>query len=103
MTPARSPHRKPLAASLLLLLCACVVFPDEWRPRHPLVLPPGAPDLGAVAAPGDVFLPGPENPEKTAKWLAGIKQWRKDRVAEFRYDGSLYNRPDLAWTQHVFS
>jgi gamma-glutamyl hercynylcysteine S-oxide synthase len=103
MTSARSSHRKPFAAFVLLLLCACVVFPDEWRPRHPLVLPPGAPDLGAVAAPGDVFLPGPESPEKNAKWLAGIKKWRKDRIAEFRYDGSLYNRPDLAWTQHVFS
>ena len=48
MTSARSSHRKPFAAFVLLLLCACVVFPDEWRPRHPLVLPPGAPDLGAM-------------------------------------------------------
>jgi iron(II)-dependent oxidoreductase len=103
MTPARRSHRKALAACLMLLLCTCAVFPDEWKARHSLVLPPGAPDLGAVAAPGDVFLPGPESPEKNAKWLAGIKQWRKDRLAEYHYDGSLYTRPELTWTQHVVS
>ena len=43
------------------------------------------------------------NPEKNAQWLAGIKQWRKDRLAEYHYDGSLYTRPELTWTQHVVS
>ena len=100
--PATAP-RKPLAACLLLLLCACVVFPDEWKARHGLVLPPGAPDLGVPAAPDAVFLPGPQSAEQSEKWRAGIKQWRKDRLAEYHYNASLYDRLELAWTQHVVS
>ena len=103
MTRPRRSHRKPLAACLLLLLCACVVFPDEWKARHGLVLPPGAPDLGVPAAPDAVFLPGPKTSEQSEKWRAGIKQWRRDRLAEYHYHGSLYERPELAWTQRVFS
>ena len=103
MTRPRRSHRKPLAACLLLLLCACVVFPDEWKARHGLVLPPGAPDLGVPAAPDSVFLPGPKTSEESEKWRAGIKQWRRDRLAEYHYQGSLYERPELAWTQRVFS
>ncbi len=103
MTRPRRSHRKPLAACLLLLLCACVVFPDEWKARHGLVLPPGAPDLGVPAAPDSVFLPGPKTSEESEKWRAGIKQWRRDRLAKYHYQGSLYERPELAWTQRVFS
>jgi len=96
-------QRKSLVMLFLAVLFSWAAFSDEWKARHGLVLPPGAPDLGAVAAPGDVFLPGPESLQKRAKWLAGIKQWRKDRLAEYHYNAAEYDRPELAWTQRVFS
>lgn len=103
MNWARKFQRQSLVMLFLAVLFSCVAFSDEWKARHGLVLPPGAPDLGAVAAPGDVFLSGPESPAKGAKWLAGIKQWRKDRWAEYHYNAAQYDRPELAWTQRVFS
>jgi iron(II)-dependent oxidoreductase len=87
----------------LTIFLSCAAFSDEWKARHGLVLPPGAPDLGVPAAPDAVFLPGPQTSEQTEKWRAGIKQWRRDRLAEYHYNGSLYHRSELAWTQHVFS
>src|SRR5271156_4772139 len=99
----RRSQRQSLVALVLAILFSCAAFPDEWKARHGLVLPPGAPDLGVPAAPGDVFLPGPQASDQTEKWRAGIKQWRKDRLAEYHYDGALYDRPELAWTQHVVS
>src|SRR5271168_2756965 len=99
----RRSQQQSLVAFFLAILFSCAAFPDEWKARHGLVLPPGAPDLGVPAAPGDVFLPGPQASDQTEKWRAGIKQWRKDRLAEYHYDGALYDRPELAWTQHVVS
>ena len=72
MNWVRKFQRQSLVMLFLAVLFSCAAFSDEWKARHGLVLPPGAPDLGAVAAPGDVFLPGPESLEKRAKWLAGI-------------------------------
>jgi gamma-glutamyl hercynylcysteine S-oxide synthase len=103
MKRARRSHRNSLVGFLLLLVCACAVFSDEWKARHPLVLPPGAPDLGVPATPDAVFLAGPKTSAESEKWRTEIKQWRKDRMAEFHYNGSLYDRPELAWTQRVFS
>jgi iron(II)-dependent oxidoreductase len=100
---ARKSQRQSLVILFSAILLACVAFSAEWKPRHPLVLPPGAPDLGVPAAPDAVFLAGPKASEESEKWRAGIKQWRKDRWAEFHYQGSLYERPELAWTQRVFS
>ena len=99
----RKSQQQSLVAFFLAILFSCAAFPDEWKARHGLVLPPGAPDLGVPAAPGDVFLSGPQASDQTEKWRAGIKQWRKDRLAEYHYDGALYDRPELAWAQHVYS
>ena len=96
-------QQQSLFVFFLTILLSCAAFSDEWKARHGLVLPPGAPDLGVPAAPDAVFLPGPQSTEQAEKWRAGIKQWRKDRLAEYHYSGSLYDRPELAWIQHVFS
>jgi iron(II)-dependent oxidoreductase len=100
---AQKSQRQSLAVLFLVILFSCAAFSDEWKARHGLVLPPGAPDLGNPAAPDAVFLQGPQTSEQTEKWRAGIKQWRKDRLAEFHYNASLYDRPELSWTQRVFS
>jgi gamma-glutamyl hercynylcysteine S-oxide synthase len=99
----RKSPRRSLPILFLVILFSCAAFSDEWKARHGLVLPAGAPDLGVPASPDAVFLPGPKTSEESEKWRAGIKQWRKDRRAEYHYDSSLYRRPELAWTQHVVS
>jgi len=76
---------------------------DEWRPRHALVPPTGVMNLSEPAGPTDVLLPGPESPAAADAWRAGMKAWREERLGRLRYDGSEYERPELAWTQHVYS
>jgi formylglycine-generating enzyme required for sulfatase activity len=60
-------------------------------------------NLGEVAGPQEVFLAGPQSLAESATWLAGLKVWRTERLTRLRYDGSEYDRPELAWTQRVFS
>ncbi len=74
---------------------------DEWKARHPLISPTGVLTLSEPPAPEDIFFPGPSGDFDA--WMAGLKAWRADRLTRLRYDGSQYDRPDLAWTQHIFS
>ncbi|MGA8556657.1 MAG: hypothetical protein WB630_19755, partial [Candidatus Acidiferrales bacterium] len=78
-------------------------FPDEWRPHHALVPPTAVLNLPEVAGPPDVLLPGPENPAAADAWRERMKAWREERLARLRYDGLEYERPELAWTQRVYS
>ena len=91
---------------LILVACALVsiaAFSDEWKPRHALVPPTGVMNLPSVAGPQDVLLAGPEDPGGAAAWLAGMKAWREERLNRLRFGNSEYSRPELAWTQRVFS
>src|SRR6202167_6400595 len=98
----RKSQRQSLVVLFLAVLFSGAALSDEWTARHGLVLPPGAPDLGVPAAPDAVFLSGPQTSDRTEKWRAGIKQWRKDRLAGVCYhDTSPNQRPELASTQHV--
>jgi gamma-glutamyl hercynylcysteine S-oxide synthase len=92
-----------LALAAFVFLIASLGYTEEWRPRHALVPPTGVMNLGEPASPQDVFLAGPASPADRAAWLAGIKAWRKERLTRLRYDGSQYERPELAWTQRVVS
>jgi formylglycine-generating enzyme required for sulfatase activity len=49
------------------------------------------------------MIPGPDDPSGAAGWLETWKVWRQERRTRLRYDGSEYVRPELAWTQKVFS
>ena len=92
-----------LTASLLILFLVPPAFPDEWKSSHGLVSTTGVMNLAEPPAPGEVFFQGPESPEAAATWLAGLKAWRAERRTRLRYDGSQYERPELEWTQHIFS
>jgi formylglycine-generating enzyme required for sulfatase activity len=37
-----------------------------------------------------------------ATWLLVLQEWRKAKKAEIHYDGALYDRPELKWTQRNF-
>lgn len=93
----------PLIASLLIAGSGWLVFAEEWRPRHALIPPSGVLNLGQPPAPLEVLLSGPDDPAGQAAWLAGIKAWRTAHLPRLRYDASEYSRPELTWTQRVFS
>jgi formylglycine-generating enzyme required for sulfatase activity len=90
-------------AACLILLASGVVFSDEWKARHPLIPPSGVMNLPEPPSPAEVFLSGPQSPADSAAWLEGLKAWRSGRLIRLRYDDAEYKRPELAWTQHVFS
>ena len=95
------PGRRLRTAVVFIVLFLCPAFSDEWKARHALVSPNGVMTLSEPPAPDEIFFPGPSS--DAAHWLAGLKAWRADRLTRLRYDGSQYDRPDLAWTQQIFS
>ena len=45
---------------------------------------------------------GPATPQDQPAWLAALKRWRDARKIALKYNGALYDRPELAWTQRSF-
>ena len=76
---------------------------DEWKPRHDLVSHTGVMNLTDVPGPAEVFFAGPESPAEFSSWLDALKTWRQSRRTLLRYTGTEYDRPELEWTQHIFS
>ena len=95
--------RRAALIGIAILFFAFQSFPDEWKARHGLVSTTGVMNLTEMPPPSEVFFSGPEQPSDTAAWLNGLKAWREDRRTRLRYDGSQYERPELEWTQHIFS
>ena len=60
-------------------------------------------NLSELPLADEIFFAGPQDPADAEAWRAGLKAWRADRAIRLRYDGSQYDRPELAWTQQVFS
>jgi gamma-glutamyl hercynylcysteine S-oxide synthase len=88
---------------LIVLVLNFHLSADEWKPRHDLVSHTGVLNLSELPPPSDVFFSGPDSPADQPGWLESLKAWRKNRATLLRYDGSEYERPELEWTQHVFS
>ena len=91
------------AAVACMVFVACFAFSDEWKARHPLISPTGVMNLSELPLADEIFFAGPQDPADAEAWRAGLKAWRADRLIRLRYDGSQYERPELAWTQQVFS
>jgi iron(II)-dependent oxidoreductase len=88
--------------SVPLLMCA-PSSADEWKPRHDLVSHTGVMNLTELPPPGEVFSSGPASPSDQPAWLEGLKAWRNDRRTLLRYNPAQYERPELEWTQRIFS
>ena len=87
---------------MCLILVSCVAFADESAPSlSSLADRSDEPVLPPLAE--EIFFSGPQDPAEAEAWRAGLKAWRTDRAIRLRYDGSQYDRPELAWTQQVFS
>ena len=78
-------------------------FSDEWKANHALVSHTGIMNLSEPPPPGEVFFAGPDDPSHAAAWLEQLKAWRMERRNLTRYDGGQFDRPELQWTQHIFS
>src|ERR1700687_2839189 len=94
---------RSFTAALAVLLFSLLVSADEWKPRHDLVSHTGVMNLTEPPPPSEVFFPGPNSPAEQAGWLDGLKAWRRDRRTLLRFDSSQYERPELQWTQRIFS
>src|SRR3984893_17103964 len=84
---------------VFLVFGACFAFSDEWKARHPLISPTGVMNLSELPSADEIFFAGPQDPADAQTWRAGLKVWRTERLLRLRYDGSQYERPELAWTQ----
>jgi gamma-glutamyl hercynylcysteine S-oxide synthase len=91
------------AVVLCMVCAACFALSDEWKARHPLISPTGVMNLNELPLADEIFFAGPQDPADAEAWRAGLKAWRADRLIRLRYDGSQYERPELAWTQQVVS
>jgi formylglycine-generating enzyme required for sulfatase activity len=86
-----------------LLLLAYLSPADEWKPRHNLVSHTGVMNLAEPPSSSEVFFAGPASPADQPTWLEGLKSARSESRTLLRYSPSQYERPELEWTQHVFS
>jgi gamma-glutamyl hercynylcysteine S-oxide synthase len=87
----------------MILTAVWPLSADEWKPRHDLVSHTGVMNLSEPPPPDEVFFFGPESPLDQPAWLEGLKAWRGNRRTLLRYNGADYDRPELEWTQRIFS
>lgn len=92
-----------LASFSLLFLIVSGSSADEWKPRHDLVSHTGVMNLTEPPPPSEVFFAGPSSASDAQRWLETLKTWRRDRTTLLRYNGLQFERPDLQWTQNIFS
>jgi len=94
---------RSVVALLGFLLLAFLSSADEWKPRHDLVSHTGVMNLAEPPSPSEVFFAGPASPAEQPTWLEELKSARSESRTLLRYSSSQYERPELEWTQHVFS
>ena len=74
---------------------------DPLVPR-PLDLPTDVPADGPLDAldPAKIVA-APDDPAEWPAWRAALSRWRDEARRRIAYDGSAYERPELAWTQQL--
>jgi|SRR5579862_1095512 len=85
------------------LLIVSLSSADEWKSRHDLVSHTGIMNLTEPPSPEEVFFAGPASPSEQAGWRESLRAWRSNARTLLRFSSSQYERPELEWTQHVFS
>ena len=86
-------------------MLAADVARDPWSPR-PIDLPtavPLAPTAELTALDGAKILAAPDDPAAWPAWRDALRRWRGEAARRIGYDGSAYERPELAWTQRCFA
>ncbi|MCT2584816.1 formylglycine-generating enzyme family protein [Actinophytocola gossypii] len=87
--------------------------PDEANTNNVDPLVPRAIDLPTTLpldgsldpAAGDVakVFAAPDDPADWPAWRAALARWRTEARTRLDYDGSLYDRPETAWTRSCYS
>jgi sulfatase modifying factor 1 len=86
-----------------------LLTPDPDPSRDPLVprpidLPTPVPLRGALEQLDRAkILAAPDDPADWPTWREALSRWRAEARIRLAYDGSEYERPELAWTQRCFS
>jgi formylglycine-generating enzyme len=76
---------------------------NPWAPR-PIDLPTPVPLDGPLdALDGAKILAAPDDPADWPAWRDALTRWRAEAAVRIRYDGSAYDRPELAWTRSCFA
>lgn len=84
------------------------MFPADFDPLvpRPIDLPTPVP-LDARADLGELdeakIFAAPDDQAQWERWRAQLRRWRAEAAARIGYDGSMYDRPDLAWTARCYS
>jgi hypothetical protein len=76
---------------------------DPWSPRE-IDLPTAVPLSGPLdALDQGKILAAPDDPDDWPAWRRALARWRDEARERIGYDGSLYERTGLEWTQRCFS
>ena len=87
--------RRLLLYPVALLLGASLLHPQDSRYRPLVTKTYELSRLGGQ-------IPGPETPEDASSWRVELERWREQRLVKMGYNGALYERAELAWTQRSF-
>jgi len=72
-----------------------------WSVFQPTRVPLDGSSLDALD--GAKILAAPDDPSDWPAWRDALGRWREEARARVAYDGSQYERPELAWTQRCFA
>jgi sulfatase modifying factor 1 len=76
---------------------------DPWSPR-PIDLPTPVPvDAPLDGLDGAKIFAAPDDPAEWPAWRDALRRWRVEAAERIAYDGSAYDRPELAWTRRCFA
>jgi hypothetical protein len=84
------------------------MFPADFDPLvpRPIDLPTPVP----LAAEADLsgldeakIFAAPDDPGEWDRWREQLRRWRAEAAARIGYQGSMYDRPELAWTARCYS
>ena len=97
-----SRFRFPVAAILVLISASFLFAQDTNFPPEDEQIP--GPDNAKTDAGQCCYRSGEAKDSADAfkTWIADVKHWRRERLIRIGYNGSEYERPELAWTQSSF-
>jgi formylglycine-generating enzyme required for sulfatase activity len=89
------------------IMCAAIVTQGWGQPPSTPASQPKTPETPLKALETKLkmermAIPGPQPGANRSEWLADLKQYRELKLAELKYNGSEYDRPELKWCQSSF-
>ena len=57
--------------------------------------------LVSIINSSEVFY-GPSTPDEFYQWYSNLSEWKEAKLAEINFNGSIFEVPELKWTQTTF-